>query len=128
MTPSELQTLLAPGDYSFAELSLQTQAELAALVRPGEEGFFTEEQIEWMQNFYLILPESQVAELNALNQPNLILAPFPTADDRLCLPVSALTDTRPGETFEQFRQLLFSLKIQQVLPAEFPQSPSPYPA
>jgi hypothetical protein len=97
---------------SFDELSLQWQADLAAM-RPEKGKPFTQEQREYAKDFWLEVASTQLPRLAILNEGRTItLNPITTAEGQYLIPIEILTDIRKGENFYHAVSFLRSLPIR----------------
>lgn len=119
MDEQSLLTKLDSGNYSLVELPPDEQSFMAEVLRPTAEGF-TDEQREYFENRYLLLPDDRVFELQSLQRSDRVASWRQTIDGRKLLSVSLLTDCREGETWYHLRSLLGTLKFVKVLPDAFP--------
>ena len=120
MTPQQLHEHLKtnPG-FSWATLPAEHRELMSSLVRPT--GSFSQEQIDFLKDFWLVVSPEQLKEMREKLPPRLGLMPKETTGGMLCLPAALLTDSqRPGDTWHAIAEPLAQLKIRYILPEEFP--------
>ena len=120
MIPQQLHNYLKtnPG-YSWATLSTEHRELMSSLVRPT--GSFSQDQIEFLKDFYLIVSVQQLETMRQRLPSTQGLSTKKTTDGELCLSAMLLTDSqRPGDTWHAIAEPLAQLKIRYILPEEFP--------
>ena len=125
MTPDDLYALLrgSPG-LSYAQLSSEARAVMREQLRSGVNGF-TQQQTEWLRNFYLEIPDLVAfAVVIALLPQGLSLSPRTTSSDRHVLSADLLTDClMPSDTWSAIATYLATLPIAYIPAADFPAPP-----
>jgi len=120
MTPQQLHEHLKtnPG-FSWATLPTAHRELMSSLVRPT--GSFSQDQIDFLKDFWLVVSPEQLEEMRGELPPRLGLMPKETTGGMLCLLAALLTDSqRPGDTWHAIAEPLAQLKIRYILPEEFP--------
>ncbi|MBW4484897.1 MAG: hypothetical protein KME14_20370 [Tildeniella torsiva UHER 1998/13D] len=124
MTPAELHSHLStnPGK-SYTTLNAEARALLRTHLRPGPGGF-TQQQREWLQGFYLVLPDQATHDaIAAVLSPGLCLSTLETLDKTLVLNADLLTDClQPEDNWSAIAPHLATLEIRYVPAEDFPEA------
>ena len=119
MIPQQLHNYLKtnPG-YSWATLLTEHRELMSSLVRPT--GSFSQDQIEFLKDFYLIVSVQQLETMRQRLPSTQGLSTKKTTDGELCLSAMLLTDSqRPGDNWHVIGDALAELEIRYIRPDQF---------
>ncbi len=121
MTPEDLHGyLLTNPGLSYATLDADARAIMRSHLRSSPDGF-TQQQRDWLKDFYLVVPNQQTFDaIAAALPPGLGLSPRTTTDNRLVLNADLLTDCLlPEDNWGAIAPYLATLVIVHIAPEGF---------
>jgi hypothetical protein len=127
MTPEELHAHLSanPGK-SYATLDAEARAIMRSHLRSSPEGF-TQQQRDWLKDFYLVVPNQQTFDaIAAALPPSLGLSTRQTLSGVVVLNADLLTDCLlPEDNWGAIAADLAQLEIRFIAPDQFPVAEEP---
>lgn len=122
LTPNQITLLqiLAKGEHSWIDLTVDQQIELSSVLRP--ENSFTSDQRELLKDWYLLISPEQLLEANDTLQPlGLAIGSRQTIDGQTVTNADLLTDCiQPTDTYHSIAHILATLKLIKLTPDMFP--------
>jgi hypothetical protein len=94
MTPEELQFNLASNPRNMLQLTNEERSSLLLLLSPYSSEGFSQQQFEWLSNWFLVVPENEITSIEVFNQkPRSIKVGYQTTlDDRKVVRAAILLD------------------------------------